>query len=76
MQTHNAGVVGSNRVRVITKTPLVSKATGNYLIKSISLDKLRALSLVSATLEIEYALQLYFIDCEVGFVFCMKRLIL
>ena len=35
------------------------KATGNHLIKSISLEKLRVLPLISATLEIEYAMKLY-----------------
>ena len=49
------GVVSSNPTRVIIKTPL---ATGNHLIKSTSLEKLRAVSLVSAKLEIEYAMQL------------------
>ena len=40
------------------KTLLVRKATGEHLTNSTSLEKeLRALSLVSATLEIEYATQ-------------------
>ena len=40
------------------KTPLVRKTTGNHLVNSTSLEKeLRALSLVSATLAIEYAMQ-------------------
>ena len=43
------------------KTSLVRKATGNHLIKSTSLEKLRALSLVSATREIEYATQFFYI---------------
>ena len=33
------------------------KATGNHLVKTTSLEKPRVLSLVSATLEIEYAMQ-------------------
>ena len=41
------------------KILLMRKATGNNLIKSISLMKLRALSLVSATLEIEYGMEFY-----------------
>ena len=36
--THNAGVVGSIPPCVAIKTPLVRKATGNYLMKSISLE--------------------------------------
>ena len=40
------------------KIILVRKATGNHVIKSNGLEKLRALSQVSATLEIEYATQL------------------
>ena len=50
MQTHNTGVM-----MCPTKAPFVRKATGNHLMNSTSLEKLRALSLVSATLEIEYA---------------------
>ena len=42
---------------VIIKTPLVRKEIGNHFIKSTFLEKLRALSLVSAWLEIEYATQ-------------------
>ena len=57
MQTHNIEVVSSIPQCVTFKTPLVRKATGNYLIHSTSLEKLRALSLVSAALEIEYATQ-------------------
>ena len=41
------------------KTPLVRKATGNHLMKSTSLETLRALFLVSATLEFEHATQVY-----------------
>ena len=58
MRTHNTGVVSSIPPCVTFKTPLVRKATGNHLMKSISLEKLRALSLVSATLEIEHAMKL------------------
>lgn len=39
--------------------PLVKKATGNYHIKSNSLGKLMALSVISATLEIEKAMQFF-----------------
>ena len=41
------------------KILLVRKATGNHLVNSTSLEKLTTLSLVSATLEIEYALEFY-----------------
>ena len=59
MRTHNTGVVSSIPPCINFKTPLVRKAMGNHLINSISLEKrLRALPLVSATLEIEYAMQL------------------
>ena len=54
MQTHNTGVVSLIPLCVIVKTPLVSKATRNHLIKPTSLEKLRTLSLVSAKLKIEY----------------------
>ena len=40
------------------KTPLERKATGNHLINSTSLENLKALSLVSATLDIEYVTSL------------------
>ena len=53
MRTHNTGVA---RVTIIRQ--LVRKVMGNHLIKSTSLEKLRAVSLVSAKLEIEYAMQL------------------
>ena len=36
--THNAGVVGSTPPCVTFKTPLVREATGNYVMKSISLE--------------------------------------
>ena len=39
------------------KTPWMRKARGNHVIKSTSLENLRALSLVSATLEVEYPTQ-------------------
>ena len=57
MWTHNKGVVSSIPPCVTFKTPLAKKATGNHLMNSTSLEKLRALSLVAATLEIEYATQ-------------------
>ena len=43
------------------KTLLMRKASGNHLMNSTSLEKLRALSLVSATLKMEYATQFF---CE------------
>ena len=56
VRTRNTRVVSSNPVRVTIKTPLMRrKATGDKLIKSASLEKLRDLSMASATLEIEYA---------------------
>ena len=42
---------------VTFKTPFVRKAMGNHLMNSTSLEKLRALSLVSAMFENEYAKQ-------------------
>ena len=57
VRTHNVGVVSSNSTCVIRKALWMRKATGNHLIKSTFPAKLRALSLVSATLEIEYAMQ-------------------
>ena len=56
MQTHNTGVVSSIPPCVTFKTPLVRKATGNHLMSSTSLKQLGP-SLVSATLEIEFAMQ-------------------
>ena len=56
VQTHNAGGVSSNPARVTVKVPLVKKTTGNHLIKSNSLLEFRALSLVSAVLEIEFVM--------------------
>ena len=57
MWTYDTGVISSNPARVTIKMPLTSKATGNHLVKSTFLVKSRALSLVSATIEIEYATQ-------------------
>ena len=57
MRTRNTGVVSSNPTCVTIGVPLVRKVSGNQFIKSISLEKLRALFLVSATLEIEHATQ-------------------
>ena len=57
MRTHNTGVFSWIPPCINFKTPLARKATGNHLMNSISLEKLRALSLVSATLEIKYAAQ-------------------
>ena len=53
MRTRDAGVVSLNPA-CATKAQLVTKARGNYLIKSNSLEKLRALSLVSARLKVKY----------------------
>ena len=58
MWTQNTGIVSSNPARVPIKTPLLRKATGNHFIKSISLEKFRAVFLFSDMLEIEYATQL------------------
>ena len=57
MQTHNTGVMSLNPISITIKAPLVREATGNHLIQSPFLDKLRALSLFSVTLKIEYATQ-------------------
>ena len=56
MRAHNAEVMGSNPTRV--RTPLVRKATGSHFIISTSLERLRALFLVTSTLEIGYTTQL------------------
>ena len=55
MRTLNTGVVSPIPPCVIFKMPLARKATGNHLMNSTFLEKLRAASLVAATLEIEYA---------------------
>ena len=57
MWTHKTGVVSSIPPYITFKTPLVRKVTGSHLTNSTSLEKLRALSVVSAMLEIEYARQ-------------------
>ena len=57
MRTRNTGVVSSIPPCVTIKTLLVWKATGNHMNFTSLEKKLRALSLVSATLEIEYATQ-------------------
>ena len=57
MLSYCTGAVNSVPPCVTMKTPLLRKAMGNHLIKSTSLEKLRALSLVSATLKIEYPMQ-------------------
>ena len=57
VRNHNTGVVSSNPARH-NKAQLMGRATGNHLIKSTSLEKLRAQSLVSVTLEIECAMQI------------------
>ena len=57
-RTQDKGVASSNPVPVTIKTPLMKKAS--HPIKSTSLGKeLRTLSLVAATLEIEYAAQIF-----------------
>ena len=58
MQTLNTGVVSSIPPCVTFKTPLMRTATVNHLMNSTFPEKLRALSLVSAALEIETAMQL------------------
>ena len=50
--------MSSNPTRVTIETPLMRKAAGNTSSNLFPSEKLRALSLVSATLEIEYATQL------------------
>ena len=55
MRAHNTRIVSSIPPCVTFKTPLARKATGNHLMNSTFLEKLRAASLVAATLEIEYA---------------------
>ena len=55
--------MSSNPAHVVRKTSLVRKATGNHLIITTTLSEAqRALSLVSATLEIEYVTQFSFYD--------------
>ena len=51
--------MSSNPASVTIKAPLARKATGNHLRKPTSLGKTTALSLVSATLEIEYGTQIF-----------------
>ena len=56
------GFLSSNSTRVTIKRQLVRKATGDHLIKSTSLvKKLRALSLISDKLKIEYATQFKYV---------------
>lgn len=59
VRTHKAGVDCSNPTEgVRMKTSLVRKVTENHFIKSAALDKThRDLSLVSATLEMEFTKQ-------------------
>ena len=59
MWTVNKVVASSNPALVTVRKPLVRRATGSHLIKAISPGKLRALSLASAAVEIEYAAQLF-----------------
>ena len=59
MRTLNAGGVSSNPAPVTMKIPLAKKAMEDHLIVFTSLEKVRALSLVSAKLEIEYATRYY-----------------
>ena len=56
---NNTRVVSSNPTRARIITPLVRKAIGNQRINTISPEKFRALSLVSATLEIEHVTQFF-----------------
>ena len=51
--------LSGNTTRITIKAPLKRKATGNHLMIPIPLEKLRALSLVSAILKIAYAALLY-----------------
>ena len=57
MRAHDTGDLSSNPTSVTMKIPLGRNATGNCLIKPTSLEKFRAMYLVSVTLEIEYATQ-------------------
>ena len=59
MRAHNTRVSSLIPLCVTIKTPLVREAAENQLTKSISLKKFRALSLVSATLDIECATQYF-----------------
>ena len=59
MWTHDTGFASSLPPRVTIEISLGKKATENHLIKSTSLEKLRAPSPVSATLQIEYATQFF-----------------
>ena len=54
---HNTGVVRS--ILPCFTMPLVRKAMGNHFMNSTSLEILRALSLVSAMLKIEYATKFF-----------------
>ena len=56
MRTHNTEVVSSIPLCVTFEAPLVRKATGNRLMNFTFVENLRALSLVSVTLEIESAM--------------------
>ena len=51
--------MSSSPARVTIKIPMAKKAMGDHLIESTSLQKAQSLSLVSATLEIEYATQFF-----------------
>ena len=74
MRTHNTWVFSSVPICVTMITPLVRKATGNYLMKSTSLENVRVMSLVSATLEIEYAMQARFrLRCHTWFNNCRNQ---
>ena len=53
------GILSSIPPCVTIKTPPVRKTTGNGLIKSTCREKLRALTMVSATLEIKYSKQFF-----------------
>ena len=72
MWTHSTGVVRSNPTCFVIKTPSARKAKGNYLRTHFARKKLRALSLVSDMLEIEYAMQSRSAYSPVSFFYCLS----
>ena len=66
MRTHDTGVVSSNPAPVAIETSLVMKATRSQILNSTPLQTRRASSLVSAKLEIEYAMQFFYSNIDMG----------
>ena len=58
MRPRNTGAVSSIPPCFTLKMPLVRKTTVNPLMNSTALEKTQSLSLVSAALELEYAMQM------------------